>query len=524
VSGAVWISLGATFAVIATLVLVYQTVGVTLDRWNSTLLRYFLPVRVSWVTTLMLQINALLASRWLAAALRLGTIATLVGFRRWRHLFTFGGSVIAVVVVVYELTIYLAAGRPLSVSIIGPWSGFSTPSRPVAALAVTLVGVVYSLLPHGRPRSIGKWVVGALLITFSIARMYLAIDPLTAILAGVIIGMGIPVVGFRFFTPNEVYPVSYRRGRAAHLDVGGRRGEAIGAAVEDQLGLSVLAIEPIGLEGSGGSTPLRLHVAGTDAEPERFVFAKLYARNHVRADRWYKLGRAITYGALEDETPFGSVRRFVEYEDYTLLLLDSVGIPAPTPYGVVEITPEREYLIAMEFFEGAVEVSEADVDDAVIDSGLLLIRKLWDAGLAHRDIKPANLMVRDRTVLLIDVFFVQVRPSPWRQAVDLANMMLVLALRTDADRVYRAALRLFTEDEIAEAFAATRGVANPSQLRAAIKHDGRDLVREFRALAPEWPTVAIQRWSVRRVGLGLALIAIVALLVALAGFNWRVIV
>jgi hypothetical protein len=160
VSGAVWISLGATFAVIATLVLVYQTVGVTLDRWNSTLLRYFLPVRVGWVTTLMLHINGLLASRWLVAALRLGTIATLVGFRRWRHLFTFGGSVIAVVVVVYELTIYLAAGRPLSISIIGPWSGFSTPSRPVAALAVTFVGMVYSLLPHGRPRSIGKWSLG----------------------------------------------------------------------------------------------------------------------------------------------------------------------------------------------------------------------------------------------------------------------------------------------------------------------------------------------------------------------------
>ena len=57
--------------------------------------------------------------------------------------------------------------------------------------------------------------------------------------------------------------------------------------------------------------------------------------------------------------------------------------------------------------------------------------------------------------ILIDVAFVQVRPSPWRQAVDLANMMLVLAVRTDAERVYERALRFFTPDEIAEAFAAT---------------------------------------------------------------------
>ena len=69
-------------------------------------------------------------------------------------------------------------------------------------------------------------------------------------------------------------------------------------------------------------------------------------------------------------------------------------------------------------------------------------------------------MVQDGHLRLIDVFFVQVRPSPWRQAVDLANMMLVLALRSDAPTVYRRALAYFTEDEIAEAFAATRGVAS----------------------------------------------------------------
>ena len=61
-----------------------------------------------------------------------------------------------------------------------------------------------------------------------------------------------------------------------------------------------------------------------------------------------------------------------------------------------------------------------------------MIRRMWDVGLAHRDIKPANLMVQDGHLRLIDVFFVQVRPSPWRQAVDLGNMMLVLALRSDA--------------------------------------------------------------------------------------------
>jgi tRNA A-37 threonylcarbamoyl transferase component Bud32 len=522
VSGAVWITLTGTFVAITSLILAYQTLGAVLDRWNSALLRLFIPLRADSVTTLMLDINKVLASRWSVAVLRFGTIAALIGFRRWRHLFTYLVTVIVAVVVSYELSIFLAADRPLSITIVGPWNGFSTPSRPVVALAVTVVGMVYSLLPQGRQRSLGKWAAGVLLCSFAISRMYLAVDQFTAVLSAVILGVGIPVIGFRFFTPNEVYPVTYRRGRAAHLDVGGLRGDAIRNSVQDQLGLTVTAIAPIGLAGSGGSTPLRLQVAPTESERERFVFAKLYAKNHVRADRWYKLGRAIAYGALEDETAFASVRRFVEYEDYTLLLLGSVGIRSPAPYGIVEITPEREYLIAMEFFEGAVEIGDAEVDDGVIDSGLVLIRRLWDAGLAHRDIKPANLMVRDGGVLLIDVFFVQVRPTPWRQAVDLANMMLVLAVRTDAGRVYRAALKYFTEDEIAEAFAATRGVASPSQLRAILKKDGRDLLSEFRSLAPARPPVAIQRWSLRRIGLGLALASLLGLGIVLVGFNWRV--
>jgi tRNA A-37 threonylcarbamoyl transferase component Bud32 len=268
----------------------------------------------------------------------------------------------------------------------------------------------------------------------------------------------------------------------------------------------VTEIKPVGLESSAGSTPLRLRVEGG---PEEFVFAKLYTKGHVRADRWYKLWRTILYGSLEDEHPFQTVRRLVEYEDYALRLLQDIGVRTARPYGIVEITPEREYMLVTEFHTGAVEIGEADVDDTVIDQGLQLIRTLWDAGIAHRDIKPGNLMVRSGELLLIDVAFVQVRPSPWRQAVDLGNMMLVLAVRTDPQRVYRRALAYFTEAELAEAFAATRGAASPTQLRAFMKRDQRDLLGEFRALAPQRRPIALQRWSIGRVALAVAMLAVI---------------
>jgi tRNA A-37 threonylcarbamoyl transferase component Bud32 len=224
----------------------------------------------------------------------------------------------------------------------------------------------------------------------------------------------------------------------------------------------------------------------------------------------------MLYGRLEDETPFSTVRRFVEYEDYTLRLLGEKGFSTPEPLDIVEITPEREYLIAMEFFEDAVEISEAEVDDQIIDDGLQLIRRMWDTGLSHRDIKPANLMVQDGRLRLIDVFFVQVRPSPWRQAVDLGNMMLVLALRSSPELVYEKALAYFTPEELSEAFAATRGVASPSQLRASMKADGRGLLETFRELAPARKPIGIQRWSVRRVVLIVATVLLLMLTI-LAG-------
>jgi tRNA A-37 threonylcarbamoyl transferase component Bud32/membrane-associated phospholipid phosphatase len=520
-TGRFWISMVGLFFLTMLGLTLMQPMLWALERFESRELAAIARVRTGWLNQLMLWLGGL-GSPWTIRALRWGTILGLVAFRRWRHLLVFLGSLFVAEWVGYQLSVAIQRPRPLGVTILGPWSGYSLPSRPVLGLSASLVGIVYTLVVAGRGRWIGKWILGALILALVAARLYLAVDHPTDIVFGIIFGVAIPLVAFRWFTPNDSFPVSYRRAKAAHLDVGGRRGEAIASAIHDQLGLDVLELKPFGLEGSGGSTPMRIRVAATDGAPERYLFAKLYAKSHVRADRWYKLGRRVLYGALEDETPFGTVRRFVEYEDYTLRLLRDAGVPTPEPYGVVEITPEREYLIVMEFFAGAVEIGEAVLDDIVIEDGLRIVRRLWDAGLAHRDIKPANLMVRDGRLLVIDVFFVQVRPSPWRQAVDLANMMLVLAVRSDAERVYLRALEFFTEDEIAEAFAAARGVASPTQLRTMLKSDGRDLVAQFRSMAPHRPPISIQRWSARRIMLTFEVLILTLLAILLIVDNWAV--
>ncbi len=483
-----------------------------LDRFDDAITDAVVSLRVGWLDTVARSLNTF-GSRWGLGLLMLCTIAGVAWFKRWRHLAMFLISVALSGLVAQGLLLLASRPRPFDVTIIGSWEGFSAPSLPMGGLAVATVGIVYMLVEPGRPRMYAKVIVAAALILAAFLRIYLGIDHFTDALFGILIGVSIPVALFRAWAPNDVYPVQYgRHAKSAHLDVTGRRGEAIKLAMREQLGYEVLSMKPVGLEGSGGSTPLKMRVVDERGD-ERSIFAKLYAKNHVRADRWYKLGRSMLYGRLEDETPFSTVRRFVEYEDYTLRLLGEKGFSTPEPLDIVEITPEREYLIAMEFFEDAVEISEAEVDDQIIDDGLQLIRKMWDTGLSHRDIKPANLMVQNGRLRLIDVFFVQVRPSPWRQAVDLGNMMLVLALRSHPEHVYEKALEYFTPDELAEAFAATRGVASPSQLRASMKADGRGLLEKFRSLAPARKPIGIQRWSLRRVLLILATLLLLFLTV-----------
>jgi len=508
-TGLWWVAAAVVLVTLAKVVFgpARRGLGVAVTVWDDAVVGWLARLHLPGLTGLMEAIMASTGSAAVVGVVRWGVLVALLVLRRFRHLVVFVGSFLAVLLAVRLATV--DRPRPFGVELRGSWAGWAMPSRPVAIFAATLVGVLYTLVPAGRWRQLGKWVAAGLVTAFALARVGLGVDAPTDALVGAVIGVAVSVAAYRLFVPSEVFPVAYRRGRSAHLDVGGRRGEAIRDALADQLGLTVVEVKPFGLSGSAGSTPLRIQVQD-GAGDTRYVFGKLYARSHLRADRSYKFARALRYGRLEDEKPFSTVRRLVQQEDYALSLMQRAGLPSPQPYGVAELTPEREYLIVFEFLDGATELGEADVDDAVIDQGLAIVRKLWDANLAHRDIKPANLLVRGGKLYLIDVFFAQLHPSPWRQAVDLANMLLCLALRSSPQQVYQRALRRFSVGEINEAFAAARGLALPSQLRRMMRDQGRDLHGEFVRLLPTPPRpIGVQRWSARRVGL--LLLVLVAL-------------
>jgi tRNA A-37 threonylcarbamoyl transferase component Bud32 len=461
-------------------------------------------VDVSKAVDVLTAVPLIVAARW-AVVLALAVLG------RFRHLVVFLATFVVTDWMVVRA--FHVALKPPDVSVVVDAGTYAFPSRSIAALAITLVGISLVLVPRGAARRTAAWIVHATLLVVVMAELILATDYPIPMAYSWLFATVLAEAAFLTFVPEDVFPVTLRRGgNAAHLDLGGERGEAIVRAMRDQLGMTVTNVEPFGLEGSGGSSPLRMTL-----DDGTRVFAKVYSTGHARADRWYRVTREVLYGQLEDETPMGSVRRLVTSEDYALRLLRDEGVSVARTYGVVELTPNLEYMLVTEFFEGGRNLGDSEVDDTVIDEGLGLVRRLWDAGLAHRDLKPANLLVVGGHLQLVDVSALEVRPSPWRQAVDLANMMLCLALRTDPDRVYARATSVFDSDEIAEAFASAVGLAIPTELSGKLKVDRRPLIDRFRELAPARDPVSIQRWSARRAALtaavGTGILVLAAMLV-----------
>ena len=164
------------------------------------------------------------------------------------------------------------------------------PSRPMAVLAAVLVNVLYALVPAGRPRELGKLVVAGLLAVTALSRLYLAQDAPSDVLFGVVFGVAIPLAAFRLFTPTTAYPVSYRRGRTAHLDLsgapaGGDRAGAAGPARRDPGGDQAVRAGGLGRvhadadqgQGRAGDVPVRQAVRGHPPALRPLVQARPHA-------------------------------------------------------------------------------------------------------------------------------------------------------------------------------------------------------------------------------------------------------
>lgn len=496
-SGRVYVALSAIMIACWVAVLAVPPVADLADATDRAVLRLLEVLRTDPLVAVATSLQGL-AGSWAWRVLRWTTIVAGLAFGRLRHVIVLLGLVL----VASQLTT-LAVGdvdRPAdAVEVVEAPAAFAQPSRPIVELSLAVTGVLYVMVPRGRARNRGKVATALVIGPFVLSGLFLGLLRPSDALAGIVLGVAVPILAFRYLVPNGIFPITY--GKQGRRTLTAEQVDGIRNAAARQFGWEVTEVRALRPPGSSGSTPLILQLEeGVGGAPPA-VFAKLYSLTHLRADRWYKVGRAIRYGRLEDESPFATVRQLVEHEDYVLRLARAEGIPVPQSHGLMELTPGREYLLVTELLPFASQLGDEPVSESTIDQGIEAVERMWAAGMAHRDVKPANIAMSGGRLFLVDCSFGEVVPTHWRQSVDLANMLLSLGLYADPEVVYRRALLRFDADEIGEAFATVRSITMPAQLRRLLRERSPDLADRFRSLAPIHRPIAIQRWSAARVGL-----------------------
>jgi hypothetical protein len=126
-AGRFWIGAILVLIILIGVVIVFNSVQGAFNRQEGRILRWMAERRTGWLNRTMLAVNGL-GSTAFTRTLRLGTVATLLAVRRWRHLLVLVLTLLVVAWVRNKMAFYLIRPRPFGVRIIGGWEGFS--SRP----------------------------------------------------------------------------------------------------------------------------------------------------------------------------------------------------------------------------------------------------------------------------------------------------------------------------------------------------------------------------------------------------------
>ena len=226
---------------------------------------------VGWLAALQapglveaLRVLAAIVSWWAIEVLGMALLVALVVFRRFRHLIVFLIAALLVDFLVENLVgPAVQRPRPFGVVIRTGWGGWAMPSLELSLFVLVLVGVLYTLVPEGRWRNIGKWVAAGLVALAAAGPGRAGCRRAQRCARG---------RGDRGGRPAAPVPAGSPPARSSRSATGGAAaptwtsaataGSAIRQGLEDQLGLEVEEVKPFGLAGSAGSTPLRITVAG----------------------------------------------------------------------------------------------------------------------------------------------------------------------------------------------------------------------------------------------------------------------
>jgi len=211
-SGKIWLTLALVTLIIFALLMSSTTFllgrGAFWDGVDQNIVEWVKEIRSDTLTSLSRAVNSV-TNAWFLRMLRWGAVIGLLFFRRWRHLFAFAGLILVIQPILVALSNRLARPRADGIEILATWADFASPSLPVAALTITLVGISYALVVRGRSRQIALVLATLVVMAVGLARIYLAVDRMTDALTGAVLATAVALLVFRLWTPDVVFPVTY---------------------------------------------------------------------------------------------------------------------------------------------------------------------------------------------------------------------------------------------------------------------------------------------------------------------------
>src|SRR5271166_3294774 len=364
----------------------------------------------------------------------------------------------------------VTAGAMLAGTLYLASAAFPGPALLAAAAAVTVAAAPWLSRPWRRTAWIALCAAGAArLITGTVLPAELVL----AFAAGVTVGAAVLVA---FGVPDR------------------RIGSAGIAAALRSAGLPVTSVEPARVA-TKGSRPF---VAVTD--DGRRLFIKALGSDQRDADLLYRAYRFARLRNVGDTWPAASVIRAVEHQALVGTMAERAGVRVPRVDRVIK-AGDGTALLVMKRIDGS-SLAQLPVEQ-ISDE---LLRRLWTevdrlhrAGIAHRSLRAANVMIEDGgRPWLTDFSFSELTATPRQMDLDLAELLVSLAILTGADRATSSAAAVIGAQRLAPAVPLLQPLALSAATRHAVAREG-GLLAETRSAAAaaselsEPPLASLQR-------------------------------
>ncbi len=222
-----------------------------------------------------------------------------------------------------------------------------------------------------------------------------------------------------------------------------------------------------------GSRPLFL----TDSDGKQY-FAKIFGVQEHAADWLFKIYRFFRFKNFQAEEPYINSRRNIEMESFASLWAKQAGVRVPVIVDVLKI--RNSWMLIQEKLD-AIPLSEhGNLRQRTLEDAWRQVARLHAANVAHRDLRAANLMVdKQGNAWIIDFGFAEVAPRKQRQYMDVAELLMSMALIVGVKRTLDAALPVVGPDKLIRVLPYLRREVFSGATAKALK-DNKHLVEEMK--------------------------------------------